>query len=117
MARIYIRDLELECIIGCKSEEKTAKREVILNIEMEVDAEKPSKTDKIEDAVDYAKVVAKVSDFVEGSSFNLLEKLASSIAELILAEFEIKAVKVCIDKPGAVPNVRSVAVEMEFGQG
>ena len=71
-----------------------------------------AKTDSIKDAVDYKKIKINVISFVKKSSFSLLEKLASRIASICLKPGPVKAVKITIDKPGALRFAKSVAVEI-----
>jgi FolB domain-containing protein len=116
MGKIIIRDLICSCIIGCKPEERTVLRDVILNIIMFTDISGVIHSDCVEDAVNYQEVAEKVKLFVEGSKFFLLEKLAAEVGGLIMKEFKVDRVSVCVDKPGAVAGARSVAIEVEFGQ-
>ncbi|MCP4049695.1 MAG: dihydroneopterin aldolase [bacterium] len=113
MGKIYIRNLELACIIGCKPEERLKKRTVNINIELVTDLSKPARTDRIEDAVDYQRVADLVEQLVSGTEFNLLERLTEDICNKILNEFDVSSVRVCTGKPGALKQKCSVAVEME----
>ncbi len=50
-----------------------------------------------------------VQSVVEGESKNLLEATAQAIASKILAEFPVKAVRVCLKKPR--PPIRGSVIE------
>jgi dihydroneopterin aldolase/D-erythro-7,8-dihydroneopterin triphosphate epimerase len=112
MDRILIRDLAVRCIIGIYPEERRAKQDVIVNLVIESDFRRAARTDSIRDAVDYKALKKGVIDLVETSAFDLVETLASRIADLCLRTPRVKRVTVTVDKPGALRFARSVAVEV-----
>ena len=112
MDRIYIRDLTLRCIIGLYPEERKTKQDIIINVVMETDLRAAGKSDALKDTVDYKAIKLAILDFVEKSSFNLIESLAEGIATICLKDKRVQGVTVTIDKPGALRFARSVAVEI-----
>lgn len=110
--KIFITDLKIKCIIGINDWERTQKQDVIINIELFADLMLPSKTDRIEDTIDYKEMKKKIIAMVEISQFNLVERLAAEIAAICLANKSVKAVNVKIDKPGALKYAKSVGVEI-----
>ncbi len=112
MAIIRITDLRLRCIIGIFDWEKENKQDVILNIEMEFDATKSAQSDDINDTVDYKKITKEIIAMVEGSQFNLLEKLAEEVLNIVCAHPLVEQARVEIDKPGALRFADSVSLEL-----
>jgi dihydroneopterin aldolase/D-erythro-7,8-dihydroneopterin triphosphate epimerase len=112
MDRIHIRDLALRCIIGLYPEERTNKQDVIINVTMETDLSAAGKSDDLNDTVDYKAIKLNILDFVENSSFQLIESLAEGIAEICLKDAKVQSATVTIDKPGALRFCKSVAVEV-----
>ena len=112
MDRIYIRDLALRCIIGLYPEERKNKQDVIINIVLETDLHAAGKSDSLTDTVDYKAIKLAILDFVENSSFQLIESLAEGIAGICLKDARVQRTTVTIDKPGALRFCRSVAVEI-----
>lgn len=110
--RIYIRDLQLRCIVGIFEEERNALQDVILNIVIETDLRRAGATDRIEDTIDYKNVKKEVVEMVEASDFFLIERLAEAVAEICLRPEGVRRVTVTLDKPGALRFARSVAVEI-----
>jgi FolB domain-containing protein len=53
-----------------------------------------------------------VREFVESSSFFLVEKLATEVARLCLRDPKVERVDVRVEKPGALRFARTVAVEI-----
>jgi len=112
MDKIYIRDLALRCIIGLYPEERKNKQDVIINVVLETDLRAAGKSDSLNDTVDYKAIKLAILDFVENSSFNLIESLAEGIAAICLKDRRVQSATVTIDKPGALRFCRSVAVEV-----
>jgi dihydroneopterin aldolase len=61
-----------------------------------------ARSDRIEDAVDYREVVATVREVSDGRAFQLLEALATAVAEALLARFPVERVRVRVRKPDVV---------------
>lgn len=112
MDKVFIKDLEIETIIGIFGWEREVKQIVRISLEMEFDISKAGKTDKIEDALDYKKIGKSIIRLVEDSSFFLVEKLAEEIAKLVLKNKEIENLKLILEKPGAMRGSKSVGVEI-----
>ncbi len=112
MDKIHIRDLALRCIIGLYPEERTNKQDVIINVTMETDLRAAGKSDDLNDTVDYKAIKLNILEFVENSSFQLIESLAEGISKICLEADGVQSVAVTIDKPGALRFCKSVAVEI-----
>ncbi len=110
--KIHVQDLLLRCILGVNPEERVKKQDVVLNLTLWADLSLPARTDRIEDTLDYKKLKKRVVDLVEGSSFLLVEALAGAVADLCLEPPRVRAVRVRVDKPGALRFAKSVAVEI-----
>ena len=110
--RIHVRDLRLRCVLGIYPEERREKQDITVNIVLYADLRAAGRSDRIEDTVDYKEVKKRVVAQVEGSSSFLIEHLAQRVAGLCLEEPRVEAVRVTIDKPGALRFARSVAVEI-----
>ena len=110
--RIYIRDLTCRCIVGINPDEREKKQDILLNITLFADLRDACRSDDIHDTVDYKGIKQSVIDFVEQSSFFLIERLADEVARIALANERVHAVEVTIDKPGALRFARSVAVSI-----
>ena len=110
--QIHIRDLNLRCVVGLYPEERREKQDITINVVLYADLRKPGQTDRIEDTVDYKGVKKRIVSLVESSSSYLVEHLAQRVADLCLEDERVAAVRVTIDKPGALRFARSVAVEI-----
>jgi dihydroneopterin aldolase len=92
---------------GVEADEQRLGQLFLYDLEMEVGARGAS--DRIEDAVDYrevASLVRRISD----RRFNLLEALASAVADELMTRFPIEQVKVRVRKP----QVKPAGMTVEF---
>jgi D-erythro-7,8-dihydroneopterin triphosphate epimerase len=110
---IRIQDLSLRTIIGIYPEERREKQDVLFNIALHADLRKAGKSDDLRDTVDYKALKQEIIRRVEASSFNLIEALAESVAQLCLKNRKIARVQVSVDKPGALRFARSVSVTVD----
>jgi len=114
---IHIEDLLLRAIIGINDDERSNKQDVIITLTLSADVSKAGETDCIDDAVNYRSVTKRIIEFVESSSFFLVEAMAVHISRIILTEFPVEKVRVKVEKPGALRFARSVGIEIERERG
>jgi len=112
MDRIIIEDLLLRCIVGINPDERVKEQDVNLRLVLHADLRQAGGSDDIADTVNYKAVKVAVRQFVEASSFLLIEKLATEIARLCLRDPRVEQVDVRLEKPGALRFARTVAVEI-----
>ena len=107
---IFLHDLRIKTVVGIWEWERKIRQTVSIDLEMGADIRKAAKTDRIEDTLDYKQIAKRVQQFVEESSFQLVETLAENIATVVLAEFEVPWIVVKVNKPGAIRGSRDVGV-------
>jgi len=112
---VYIRELEIKTIIGIYDWEREQKQVINLDLEMATDIRPAAAADDIAQTLDYKAVAKSLIEFVEGSSFFVVETLAASIAEIVLEEFNVPWLKLRLGKPGAVTGSKDVGVIIERG--
>ena len=111
--RIFLRGLEIECIIGFIEWERRIKQTVVIDLELPVDCARAAQSDDVADTVDYKKVSKRIIGFVEASEFKLVETLAHKMAMLIIEEFGVAWVRLSVNKPGAIRGSRDVGISLE----
>ncbi|HLA40712.1 MAG TPA: dihydroneopterin aldolase [Candidatus Glassbacteria bacterium] len=109
-ATIRIKNLALRAIIGFNEWEREKKQDLLINIEVEFDAQLAVKSDKEEDTVDYKKITKRVIDGVEKSSYRLLETLAHRVLEIVMEDPGVLRATVEVDKPHSLRFAESVSV-------
>jgi dihydroneopterin aldolase len=110
---IFLRGLEVECIIGFIDWERRVKQTVVIDLELPVDCRAASVRDEVDDTLDYKRVAKRVIAFIEASEFKLVETAAHRLALTLLEEFGIEWVRLSINKPGAIRGSRDVGVSIE----
>ena len=113
---VFIRDLQIETVIGIYDWERKVRQVISLDIDMATDIQKAASSDNIDDTLSYKTVAKRLIAFVEDSEFELVETLAEKICAIILEEFDVPWVRLSLSKPGAVRGSRSVGVIIERGQ-
>ncbi len=112
---VYIKQLEIETIIGIYDWERKVRQKVCMDLEMAFEIRKAGISDNIEDTLNYKAVAKRIIQFVEDSEFMLIEALAENIASIIREEFPVPWLKLTLGKPGAVNGSRDVGVIIERG--
>ena len=117
MTTIEISGLELFARHGVLEEERRYGRKFLFDLRLEV-GDQGSRSDQLEDTVDYRDVVDLVKAVSEARQFTLLEALARSVAEEVLRRYPVSHVYVRVRKPG-VPlgaPVEWAAASVELGR-
>ena len=112
---IFLHDLTMETIIGIYDWERKEKQSIVLDLDMGADIAAAAQTDAIEDTLNYKAVAKRLIDFVGDSEFQLVETLAERVADIVLTEFEVKWVRLRVNKKGAVRYAGDVGVVIERG--
>jgi 7,8-dihydroneopterin aldolase/epimerase/oxygenase len=110
---IFLRGLEVECLIGFIDWERRIRQKVVIDFEMPVDCRRAAASDAVADTLDYKRVAKRIIAFVGASEFQLVETLAHRTALLILDEFGLEWIRISINKPGAIRGSRDVGVAIE----
>jgi dihydroneopterin aldolase len=76
-----------------------------VDVKIELEDKRASKSDSITDAVDYSQVVKIVYELITGEPVNLIEHLAQNIAVDLLDTFPIESVEVVVHKANAPVGV------------
>jgi len=113
---IFLRELQVETVIGIYDWERETKQIVILDLEMATDISRAAQSDDIQDALDYKAVSKRIIAFVEKSEFFLVETLAEKITDIVRSEFQVPWVRLTLNKKGAIRGATDVGVIIERGE-
>jgi dihydroneopterin aldolase len=103
---------------GCLADERSAGVHLDVDVEVRTDTREAARTDRVEDTIDYARLVEMCRRVVEDGSYHLVETVAERLAEGLLEEPKVASVRVRVAKrpPLAVAVDRfSVTVERRRG--
>ena len=111
MSKITIVDLEVFLNVGVSDEERAKPQRMLLTVDMEFDFSAAALTDRLSRTIDYFAVTQMLIKFGDGRSWKLIEKLASDVADEVLAKYQPEAVTVEVKK-FPIPQVRHVSVSL-----
>ncbi len=113
---VFIRDLQVETVIGIYDWERKIKQTISIDLDMATDIKKAANSDNIDDTLSYKTVAKRLIAFIEASDYELVEALAEQICTIVREEFGVPWVRLTLNKPGAVRGSRSVGVIIERGE-
>jgi dihydroneopterin aldolase len=111
---IEITGLSLYTHHGVSDAEREVGQRLVIDLRLDIGETDATVTDAIEDTVDYAEVCQLVALVAQQRSHKTLERLCSTIAERLLADYELEGVWVKAAKPEPpIPlSVDEVSVEV-----
>jgi len=112
---IFIHDLRIETRIGVYAWEQHRTQPLLLDVEFALPSAKPFTSDKIDDAVDYSRVVERLQALAADHPHQLLERFAEAVAAIVRSEFAVPWVRVKVAKLAPIAGVRQLGVTIERG--
>ncbi len=110
---VFVRDLVLQAEIGVHRHEQRRSQPVRLNIDLTVEENAQPLGDRLENVLDYERIVEGVRDIVTSGHINLVETLAERVAGLALTDARVVAARVRVEKLEVLNDAESVGVEIE----
>ncbi len=115
--RIFVRDLDLKCIIGVHDFEKRAPQRIRVNLDLRVRENRDAIEDRLANVLSYEDVISGIKALSANGHINLIETLAERIAGLCLEDQRVSHVAVRVEKLDVDPDVGGVGVEIERRRG
>jgi dihydroneopterin aldolase len=98
MGKVILKNIRIYAFHGCMEEEEKIGSDYIVNLEVDAPMEMASRTDELEDAVDYVSLNDIVKEEMSVRS-KLLEHVAQRIVDKIMGQFEeVESVVVSVAK-------------------
>jgi dihydroneopterin aldolase len=111
--RIELKGMSFQGRHGVREAERAHPQEFKVDIEVECDLTEAGLTDKLVDTIDYTRIRAIAREVIEGESAQLIETLASRIADQVLDLPGVRAVSVRIAKrPASMQPIDAAAVRI-----
>jgi D-erythro-7,8-dihydroneopterin triphosphate epimerase len=111
-ATLFIKNLTVKCIIGVNTYEREHEQEIRMQLFLWTDIAKASRSDNLEDTLDYSAIYKEVVERVEHSKFYLIERLAYEVATICLQHPLTRKAKVVIEKIEALEKAESSGIEL-----
>jgi dihydroneopterin aldolase len=102
MITVELRALRIFGRHGVREHEKRDGQDFLFDVDLDVGERGVS--DRLEDAVDYSAVARAVQELSDARTFELLEALATAIADGLLIRFGAERVRVRVTKPDVRPG-------------
>jgi 7,8-dihydroneopterin aldolase/epimerase/oxygenase len=111
---VEITGLSLYTRHGVSDAEREVGQRLVLDLRLDVGQTDATVTDSIEDTVDYAEVCQLVALIAQQRSHRTLERLCSTIADRLLADYQLEGiwVKATKPEPPIALSVDEVSVEI-----
>ena len=111
-ATLFIKNLKVRCIIGVNTYEREHEQEIRMQLFLWTDIAKVSRSDNLEDTLDYSAIYKEVVERVEHSKFYLIERLAYEVATICLQHPLTHRAKVIVEKVEALEKAESSGIEL-----
>lgn len=115
--RLRLNGLEIECVIGDLHEERVREQLIMLDIVLTCGLREAGASDDLRDTVDYAALSETIRRKVRAARCRMIERAAELAAQVCLEDPRVLEVGVRVEKAGAVPGLRSAAVEITRFRG
>lgn len=86
-----------------------------MDLSAQVNIDKVSQTDRLEDSVDYVAMAALAAKIAQQGKFHLVETLVAKVAQEILVTWNsIESIHIRAAKEGCIPSARCCGVEIKL---
>ncbi|HEX9833043.1 MAG TPA: dihydroneopterin aldolase [Mycobacterium sp.] len=99
--RIELRGLTVRGHHGVFEHERRNGQDFVVDITVWVDLVAAAASDELTDTLDYGTLAQRAADIVAGPARNLIETVATEIAEDVMSDERVDAVEVAVHKPAA----------------
>lgn len=115
MDKILLHGMQFFGRHGCDGPEREAGQVFFVDVEVDADLQIASRSDDLNDTLNYVTIFQKTREIIEGPSAYLLEHLAGRIADFAMEHPRARAARVRIRKPhvalGGVLDYSGVEIE------
>ena len=98
MFRVEINNLSVNAFIGVSLKERKKKQLLKVSLHFKYSISKNKKLDDIKNLKDYSNITKFLKNYIEHTRFKTLEKLISETVKTIAEKFNLKNVKLTINK-------------------
>lgn len=109
--KLKLNEIEVDCVIGERAEERMRLQTLKLDIELEI-PDTASRSDDLADTVDYAALTQRIRSSLVAAKCRMIERAALVVAEVCMAENSVRCARVAVTKSGAIPHLRSATAEI-----
>ena len=113
MMTLNLNNLDVECVIGERKDERDRLQKLRVDVELEI-PDTAGETDELADTVDYAALTEKIRAALVAAKCKMIERAAKVVCDVCRADAKVASVKVTVTKSGAVPHLESASATAEY---
>ncbi len=114
-SRIFLRGLRFDACVGVYDWEKARPQPVAIDLEFGLPSELPCHTDRLGDAIDYARIVDRLAELARTRHYDLVEAMAEAMALALQREFGVPWLVLGLAKLAPFPGAE-VGIVIERGR-
>ncbi len=107
---IQIDDILVRLNVGVSDEERSKLQDILVGVRIYCNTRMAGERDSLDCIHDYKRIKNGIIKKVTSKEWNIIEAIAEETAKTCLLEYDVKAIKVKIEKPGALRFARTVKV-------
>jgi len=96
--KIFIKDLEIFPRIGATLEERAIPQRISVDITIEADLSEASRSDSLQDTIDYNLIIRLVQETAARGEYCLIERLAGAVADDLWALDRVRSLVISFKK-------------------
>ncbi|MGH7021073.1 MAG: dihydroneopterin aldolase [Brevundimonas sp.] len=110
---VIVRGLEVQAAIGVHAHEHGRLQPLVVDVELDLGA---GPINRLSDTLDYEGVARVARELAGGEHIALVETFAERVALACLDDARVLAVKVRVEKPGAIPGAAAAGCEVAYSR-
>lgn len=110
---VLVRGLEVQAAIGVHAHEHGRLQPLVVDVELDLGA---GPINRLSDTLDYEGVARIARELAGGEHIALVETFAERVALACLVDPRVHAVKVRVEKPGAIPGATAAGCEVAYSR-
>jgi dihydroneopterin aldolase len=110
---VIVRGLEVQAAIGVHAHEHGRLQPLVVDVELDLGA---GPIHRLSDTLDYEGVARVARQLAGGEHIALVETFAERLALACLEDARVLAVKVRVEKPGAIPGAAAAGCEVAYSR-
>ncbi len=117
--RIEVRGLELLVYCGVLPEEQARRQPFLFDLDLHLDLTAAGASDDLADTANYGSLIDTLAEALAGERFQLLERLATRVSEIVFADTGASGVTVTVRKlrPPVAAHVDTTGVRIHRDRG
>lgn len=109
---IIIKDLLVSCKIGIYPSEYNRMQKVIINLKCDYYAPAPTAQVEVSQVLCYDQLIQAIKTHIQKDHIYFIENMAEEIAHICFSDKRVQSVRISIEKLEAIPDTKSVGVEI-----